>query len=66
MVDLSIAGISQFHAADADSIFVALVGSDTELVRSSWMLHHGHNSLLWDNFGQKGEDEADFLVKSQD
>ena len=29
---LVIAGISQFHAADADSIFVALVGSDTELV----------------------------------
>lgn len=29
---LVIAGISQFHTADADSIFVALVGSDTELV----------------------------------
>ena len=29
---LVIAGISQFHAADADSIFVALVGLDTELV----------------------------------
>ena len=29
---LVIAGISQFHASDADSIFKALVGSDTELV----------------------------------
>jgi len=29
---LVIAGISQFHASDADSIFRALVGQDTELV----------------------------------
>ena len=36
---LVIAGISQFHAADADSIFVALVGSDTEWYGYSWMQH---------------------------
>ena len=65
---LVIAGISQFHAADADSIFVALVGSDTELV---WLFLDAALAITIACCGitlaaKKAKSEADFLVKSQD
>ena len=56
-----IAGISQFHKTDADTIFQALIGSDTDLVAIFGCCSGDYNCLLR-NFTcrKKGRSEDDF------
>ncbi len=60
---LVIAGISQFHASDADSIFQALVGSDTDLV---WLFLDAALAITIACFGitlatKKGQERGTFF-----